>query len=112
MPSAASGSRGYGTRSSSIRTVQSTYGPDACGLCGARGLSDGLARYLHSHIHHQRYSCLFCGSMHARVAALVKHLQAVHGKEDRYTSALDYTAFFLFFFFFFFNFCEGDGFSN
>ena len=84
-PSKASGSRGYGTRSSSIRTVQSTYGPDACGLCGARGLSDGLARYLHSHIHHQRYSCLFCGSMHARVAALVKHLQAVHGKEDRYT---------------------------
>lgn len=77
------GSRGsYGTRASSIRSVQSTYGADACGLCGARGLSDGVSRYLHAHVHHQRYACLVCGSMHARVSALVKHLQAAHGKDD------------------------------
>ena len=82
-PSKGGSSRGYGTRASSIRTVQSIYGPDACGLCGARGLGDGLARYLHTHLHHHRYTCLVCGSMHGRVAALVKHLQAVHGKDDR-----------------------------
>ncbi len=81
--SSLSPSKGYGTRASSIRSVQSTYGPDACGLCGARGLSDGLSRYLHAHLHHQRHACLVCGSMHAKVSALVKHLQAVHGKEDR-----------------------------
>lgn len=84
LPSPISPSKGYGTRASSIRSVQSTYGPDACGLCGARGLSDGLSRYLHAHLHHQRHACLVCGSMHAKVSALVKHLQAVHGKEDRY----------------------------
>lgn len=84
LPSPISPSKGYGTRASSIRSVQSTYGPDACGICGARGLSDGLSRYLHAHLHHQRHACLVCGSMHAKVAALVKHLQAVHGKEDRY----------------------------
>ena len=67
-----------------MRSVQSTYGPDAGGLCGARGLSDGLARYLHTHLHHQRFTCIICGSMHSKVSALVKHLQAVHGKEDRY----------------------------
>lgn len=83
LPSPISPSKGYGTRASSIRSVQSTYGPDACGLCGARGLSDGLSRYLHAHLHHQRHACLVCGSMHAKVSALVKHLQAVHGKEDR-----------------------------
>ena len=83
-PSKTSTRSSYGTRASSIRSVQSTYGPDACGLCGARGLSDGLSRYLHSHLHHQRYTCLVCGSMHARAEALVKHLQAAHGREDRY----------------------------
>lgn len=83
LPSPISLSKSYGTRASSIRSVQSTYGPDACGLCGARGLSDGLSRYLHAHLHHQRHACLVCGSMHAKVSALVKHLQAVHGKEDR-----------------------------
>lgn len=84
LPPTVSPSKSYGTRASSIRSVQSTYGPDACGLCGARGLSDGLSRYLHAHLHHQRHACLVCGSMHAKVSALVKHLQAVHGKEDRW----------------------------